>query len=321
MEPIFGSGHNANLEVLAMLPVAGCNMRPLCPYCYVGNPKKDPCGTDMFISGMMNLVKRFSPIRFNISANGEPFTVDERILSMFATLSDSNWVYFTSNLVADDDRYQIFDRSPVVIQLSYHPHRWGMGNEEGTKAFCDKINRLRKTSAVKFEYTSLVGYPLYFPFMKKALAMIHELTGINTTTLEYHGSYAGLQYPAAYTEIDRELLRSSCVYGYAENTWAEHPLGRPVMYQTFNPWKPYLGITQGLPCWAGRIGIIVDEDGLIRACNSPNAVDNQGVMGHLGDAEKLNLLTEPVICRLDHCACVSNSRYLAVDPTTSNEGN
>lgn len=306
--------HNTKLEVLLRTSTIVCNATPKCPYCLwkhrhnVGSP---PLSPEYWMRGLLTLGERYNPMFIDACGEGEMFAGDMTFSATLALLAHDNWVVITTNLIADDFEFTPFKRSPVSLQVSYHPYHWGLNDEDGTRVFCNKINSLREKYEIEVAYVSMVAYPPTLPIMKSRLAMITDLTGVSTVCGQYSGRYDSKTYPTAYTDDERAIMAESGVI-LNRSPWTElqHPLGQPALYNSHTAYPSYTGSTRGLPCWAGKTGVYIDETGSIYPC--VNAKER--LLGHLSNCDSFSLLDEPHVCTSFQCGCAAYLRHLAQDP-------
>lgn len=252
-----------------------------CPYCIAGQNNKrdttsrwDPTNFITIIRGLARLPQR---INVRLGVGGEFFlnqTLIEgaRLLSLAKNVRSLNLI---TNLSFPIERYEKsfldFDQSKIAIVASYHPTE--IKDKQGWFETALYMNKSFDFAAV------LVAYP---PLIKDLPAIRDQLNseGIEVFVQGFIGNYEGREYPAAYSEEEKQVLR--------EVFYSRHD------YEFFvRVKKPGL-------CNAGYRSFYVDMSGLVRPCGMGS---NSPVLGNLLIDTRIQLFDGPRPCMFDSCLC------------------
>jgi hypothetical protein len=283
---------------------AACNMRPACPYCFLGPEYRKglpSVGMDKtrLEEGLYDLAECYGPICLS-DAYGEPMA-DRWVVSLLSRLARRHWVTVNSNLLAPPDEWSEFPRNGNTnVAASYHPHKWPVG------AFLRRKHDL-EASGLSISCVGIVAYPPYlapatsFRYLAsfRALAANDWVGGWleelrkeppGAHLLDFRGLWGGRRYPSAYTEEERHLIHGEMV----------------ATFGTVRSGEP----TKGRLCWAGAKYVSISHWGTVHRCGAANTQ----CLGDL-NAGNVELLTEPTPCGSEVCACPDLWVYMEEEPS------
>lgn len=263
-----------------------CNYR--CPYCWFAGKWQEMAKMnrylpiDELVGYWTNIHRKYGMVDIDI-LGGEPFLYPD-FVELMRGLSKIHSLNIATNLSCNIDGF-IKDISPFNVRLrpTFHP------------IFTDYDFFARKAVLLKeHNFGNTVVY-LAYPPQLELLNYYHEKfakQGLSLSVLTFWGKYNGLDYPLAYTDEEREIL------------------------------KPYLGERAGekfqtLPrevkgdlCRAGQIYAVIHPDGTTFRCGSIDSYQDM-VIGNFFD-KNFALQNTPSFCISERCSC-NEWAFLLVD--------
>jgi hypothetical protein len=179
-----------------------CNYR--CSYCFVTTGYRDVFltntypGTEQVIAAWDRIYSLYGSCIIKI-AGGEPFTYPD-FMRIVVHLSQKHFLDFSSNLFWDVDEFvRSAPKDSARIEPSYHPEFCPDRAE-----FADKCLKLKSKNFMGSVH--MVGYPTLIQKMIEAKDYF-ESRGLNSVILPFRGKIGELEYPNAYTDEEKTLLK------------------------------------------------------------------------------------------------------------------
>lgn len=257
-----------------------CNYR--CPYCWFYGQWADL--KDVYKRPVKELLKYWSNIYKKYGSvdikilGGEPFLYPD-FSELVKELSEMHHVRITTNLSCDISSFvknsNTSERCRVGIISSYHP------------LFAHFQDFLRKALILKENgFGSTIAYVAYPPQIShiEYLSKRFGEEGLSLSVSSFWGKYKGLDYPASYTEEEREFLAP-----YLGN-WCEEKF--QLKPRTF----------KGLLCNAGHRYAVIFEDGRMFRCGGLNSDKKDTTIGNFYSGS-FDLLKGAEPCSFEHCPC------------------
>ncbi len=251
-----------------------CNFR--CPYCWSykdwANLKRRNIylSADEWMIHWKRVYEKFGEVKIEI-VGGEPF-IYPNFIELVKKLSDIHLVKVTTNLSGDIECFaKEINPNRVDMDLNFHI------------LFIDLETVIRKALILKKTgFNGGVCYLAYPPQMYniKYLSERFKKEGINFALAAFWGEYNKKQYPYAYTEEEKELMR---------------PFLGDIDRVTYHL---NAEIPKGKLCNAGYRYANIQADGKVVRCGS---LWNKSI-GNLLD-ENFRLLDSPLPCEADFCPC------------------
>jgi len=144
-----------------------------------------------------DIYKRYGPCHILVTG-GEPFTYPN-FMDLVSSLSEMHTFGFSTNLSWDINEFiKKVNRLKVEIEASFHPEF--IGAEE----FLKKIKLLKKKDYLVS--ATVVAYPLLLDKIIK-YKEIFKKEGVRLNLYPYRGPHDSRNYPDAYSESERQLLK------------------------------------------------------------------------------------------------------------------
>jgi len=252
-----------------------------CPYCIAGQNNKanivekwDSTNLDAIVDNLTKL-----PFKINVRMGvGGEFFLNKQLVSSAKKISHANNVV-SVNLITNlsfsikqyEKIFRDFNKQKVAIVSSYHPTE--------VKDH-DKWMKTAGYMEENFDYAViLVAYP---PSLQKLPKLRQELNDNGHTVFVQSliGEYDGKEYPYAYTEEERKLIRSI--------SYSRHD------YEFFvEAIKPNL-------CNSGYKSFYVDMSGEVIPCGMNIKYES---IGNLAKSPNIKLNNKPQVCRGKTCMC------------------
>jgi hypothetical protein len=179
-----------------------CNYR--CSYCFVTTGYRDIFlnnsypGTDRVLEAWDRIYGLYGSCIIKI-AGGEPFTYPD-FMRIIVHLSQKHFLDFSSNLSWDVEEFvRNAPKDSARIEPSYHPEFCPSLPE-----FAQKCLRLKEKGFMGSVH--MVGYPTLISKMIAAKDFF-ETHGLNSVILPFRGKVDELEYPNAYTDEEKNLLK------------------------------------------------------------------------------------------------------------------
>ncbi|MBN2407404.1 MAG: radical SAM protein [Elusimicrobia bacterium] len=258
-----------------------CNYR--CPYCWFhgqweelkkNNKYPEP---EKLIGHWKRIRDKYGRVMITV-AGGEPL-IYPGYQEIFEALSGMHDIEITSNLSLGKDELERFiDRirsRDVRISASYHP---GFARFE---EFVEKAGILNKHGML-----GNVLYLAYPPQLEKipGYKAVMNREGLHFSVLTFWGRYEGKDYPASYTDREKEIIGLSLGERSGEKFQVE-------------PKR-----TAGRLCKAGHTYAVIHPDGEVFRCGGGGVGGKNVKIGNFFD-EDFALLDGPMPCHSEICPC------------------
>jgi MoaA/NifB/PqqE/SkfB family radical SAM enzyme len=171
------------------------------------------------------------------------------------------------------------------VDASFHPQFAGAEN------FLKKVEALMRREF--FVKVVCVAYPPQLGDLAPVAAGARGL-GAHFRAQPFNGIYGGRAYPAAYSEEERETIRTLNENNDANDAY--RGLDEDIRIQT----EYFLHDRKvgGRLCWAGQKYIAIRADGAIQRCSS--VPDDR--LGNFYEG-RFSFFEEPKACRMETCCC------------------
>lgn len=260
-----------------------CRATPRCPYCtfqdcYAGQPAL-PAPTEDFLRAFLSIREQVGgPIQVSVCF-GEP-TDDPDTLAILADLALDNRVDIVTNLLAPLEVWAQFPATGnVQLCTSWHPQLYACLGD-----FLDRRDNVARLG-IGCGAVNIVAYPPYLPRLREWQNACRA-RGASVVIIDYLGSYRGADYPDAYTQDERRVIRQLGVEVFGEQTrWDDtSPRGRL--------------------CRAGKDYAFVDHEGNVRRCYMTTQPLGSVLAGDVC------LLNAAAPCDADRCGCADLWQYV-----------
>lgn len=220
---------------------------------------------------------RYGTVRVDI-IGGEPLHYPKS-LELFAGMAEWHAVSITTNLSVSMEYLQRLaaKTSPERVHLaaSFHPE---------FSSWTDFLNKLLFLQEIGYEpFVNMVAWPPHLKEIMEKREALHS-RGIPLTTQVFQGSYGGKEYPAAYTDEEREVLNLTI----PDPTEVEYRLEQEK--------------TLGKLCGAGHVYGNIKSNGDVYRCGQDSRFSYGKPIGNIFD-EDFELLHSPRPCPYPHCSC------------------
>jgi MoaA/NifB/PqqE/SkfB family radical SAM enzyme len=269
-----------------------CNYR--CEYCYFDGNWSDLAGKNRIppleeaARAWEEVYERYGECYVLING-GEP-TVYPRFSELMGSLGRRHRWSFNTNLWWGIPRWREFaDRVDVgrgSVQFSYHPTQ--------DADFDDFRRRAKFVNELGFRNCTfcVVAYPGFMERLRHYCLTLRDKR-MTVRPQPFVGKYSGRDYPAAYSEQERALIRDL-------NGETESSLKSELSY-AIGDWSPF-----GKPCRTGQYYAFIDQRGDVYRCTqSPQGPEDR--LGNLYDGFELTPQATP--CPLNFCKC-GESKWL-----------
>jgi hypothetical protein len=268
------------MELIVQIPNV-CNLR--CPYCY-GNHSEGPSDLidlDIWLPGLLNIPGWPHVWLFGY---GEP-TVDPGCIEIAKQLLErGDTVGFITNLTNGIEKIngmQCYEKFRLCT--SYHPHYWDIDS------FIQEYDKYVE-SGFNCGVVQIVGYPPYINYLEEWKA---KLEGKYTLILAFDGVYNGKDYPASYTDKEKEIVYG--IISSSQNVEIEQ-----VQIRIAGGWK------KSRKCRVGMDYMFITNAGVGSMC-SLTGYD----LGNIRDG--ITPLTELITCNRESCTCYGLWKFIVPD--------
>lgn len=262
---------------------AVCRATPRCPYCtfqeqHVGKPALPATG-EAFLEAFLRIREQLGgPLQLSVCF-GEP-TDDEETLDVLADLALDNRVDVVTNLTAPLEVWARFPATGNVrLCTSWHPQLYGCIGD-----FLDRRDNVAKLG-IQPCAVNIVAFPPYVPMLREWQEACME-RGATVVVIDFLGQWRGRQYPGAYGQAEREIIREL----------GREQFGEQVRWDDESP--------RGRLCRAGKDYGFILHDGTVRRCYG-SGVSLGNVLS--GD---FRLLDEATPCEAERCGCTDLWQYI-----------
>lgn len=264
-----------------------CNYR--CSYCWFDGQWEELKSKTLptireLIKHWDSIHKKYGSVNINV-LGGEPFLYPN-FIELVKELSDMHSLAITSNLSQDINTFvKKIDSSKVQLGGSFHP------------LFVKFDTFVKKAVILKDNgFSDQVVYVAYPPQIKQVnyYKTKFEHVGLSLSIFTFWGEYNGINYPAGYTDEEKEIIGP-----YIGDRCGEK-------FQII-PKK-----VKGLLCNAGHRHAVIGLDGHVNKCGG---ADPHIVIGNFFD-ENFKLLDKPQLCNSEYCPC-NEWAFLLVEKTDS----
>lgn len=259
-----------------------------CSYCSLGyeeerarKPKAMILSPEEWGDIWEEVYERYGSAHLHLTG-GEPFTYP-KIMEIIGRFIKYHTFECSTNLYWDPDKLiPLVPPGRARLGTSFHPEMDTLEN------FLMKAGKLRRAG---FEvWSNYVAYPPFLkdlPRAKKAFRVID----INMSILPFNGRYDGVDYPAAYTEEERNFLRE---------LGADLPWVKKSMDFTFDEEKSDKKEEENKSrnCWMGAVYAKIHPDGRIFRCCAEGGIP----LGNIRDMD-FKLLDSDSPCAIKNCPC------------------
>ncbi|NLB35260.1 MAG: radical SAM protein, partial [Elusimicrobia bacterium] len=257
-----------------------------CSYCSLGyeeerarKPKSLIFSPDEWGRIWEDIYQKYGPAHIHLTG-GEPFTYPG-IMEIIKNFISYHTFECSTNLFWDPDELIPFvppDR--LRIGVSYHPEM------EELSVFLKKAEKLVKAG---FEvWSNYVAYPPFLENLPQAKKAFKDI-GINMSILPFNGRFKDSDYPAAYSEEERDFLR---------NLGADLPWVKKTMDFAFEEKTIEKEKQKPRKCWMGAVYAKIHPDGKVFRCCAEGAE----FLGNITDST-MERLDSPAPCSLENCPC------------------
>ncbi|HRY28647.1 MAG TPA: hypothetical protein P5079_01270 [Elusimicrobiota bacterium] len=264
-----------------------CNYR--CSYCWWEqkklwgefSKKYPPVPAQKWIDAWRRLGGRYGRARLDV-LGGEPLATPDAA-GFFAELSKHHDLVINTNLSPGRKELETLAarcvREAVYINASFHPE---FAERE---SFLEKMRLLKEAGFPAAVF--VVSYPPLIPQLPKIREFFSK-AGIPVGVQVFQGTYRGRDYPAAFTEAEREALKTDAGLRSSEERWAYRVEERP---------------TRGKLCCAGWFYGNVKADGEVYRCGGTGpGLETEARVGNLFQ-EDFELFPGPAPCPAGRCFC------------------
>lgn len=211
---------------------------------------------------------------------GEPFLYPD-FTEIIRELSAMHRVNINTNLSCSvEDLLSKCDPSRIKINPTFHP------------MFARFEEFLGKAKALKEAgFTRGITYLAYPPQLRQLdpYRMAFKKEGIGFAVLSFWGEYKGQDYPAAYTEEEKQIINPQLAQRGGEN-FQTRPISSP----------------RGKLCYAGCLYACIHPDGAATRCGG---CCSREVLGNFFQSD-FKLLEGPLPCQSDSCPCNEWASFL-----------
>jgi hypothetical protein len=179
-----------------------CNYR--CPYCFITTGRREIFnqntypGFEKLKAVWQRIYDLYGSCIIKI-AGGEPFTYPQ-FMDIIAYLAQYHFLDFSTNLYWDVDEFiRRIPKGSARLEPSYH-----VGFTPDIVEFAEKCLKLKAAGFMGSIHT--VGFPPFLPRLLKNKEYF-ESRGLNLVVLPFRGSHLGKEYPNAYTDEQKTLLK------------------------------------------------------------------------------------------------------------------
>ena len=276
-----------------------------CVYCFFAHKWQEMAkvntypGLDKWIDAWKSVFDRYGSCNIHITG-GEPFSYPG-IMDLCAALEKMHKLSFDTNLS--------FDPGELLAKLQ-HPERTGFSaafhpDHAQIDVFIDKLSVLR-SAGCRIGGMNFVAYP---PNLERIsdYARAASKAGFNITVMPFRGVYEGKEYPAAYTDRQKHLIRTLGQEEYDEKSEKacsddnKHEPGEKVSDQMLE-WYSKDGSREGMLCMMGQVYSKVHPDGNAHRCCM--TWKNWGLLGNLLEGT-FEFYDDPMPCLWAKCSCSS----------------
>jgi len=253
-----------------------CNYR--CPYCWWHGRWQELAGchrnlsTNEWLGYWKNIYDKYGAAQIEV-VGGEPFIYPD-FVNLIEKLSAMHTIRITTNLSTNIDAFlEMINPSRVKINPTFHP------------TFSDFNTFIKKCIALRdkgfTENVNYLAYPPQIKFIPGYKAKFNR-ESLALTVMTFWGEYNGKDYPASYTEEEKEII--SIALGKRNN-------------QEFQlvPKK----MVKGKSCAAGYRYAVIQTDGTVLRCGGSGLNEK---IGNFFD-ENFSLQAAPSACSAEHCKC------------------
>lgn len=255
-----------------------CNYR--CPYCWfndnwIGLVKYNIYPSlDKLLKAWENIYNKYGSVHIDI-AGGEPFIYPD-FIEVIAGVSCFHEIGITTNLSCDIESFvNKINSSMVGVLSTFHP------------GFAKLEDFIRKKALLRERgFGDKIVY-LAYPTNLKMLNYYRnkfEASGFSFEIMTFWGRHNGTDYPASYTEEERNIIQP-CLGS------------RSGEYFQLVPKK----MEKGRLCKAGYCYAVVNPNGDVYRCGSQN-MNKDYLMNNIFN-ENFTLLQTPSPCVSDFCPC------------------
>ncbi|NLO91410.1 MAG: radical SAM protein [Elusimicrobia bacterium] len=249
-----------------------------CPYCWYHavRPTLEPAnfypGAETVLAAWRRIREKYGECELSITG-GEPFSYPG-FIPLCAELTRLHRVFIaTAQCAGIPELASLSEKGKLEISASFHPESVAL------ETFAEGAWKAAASGVLKRVW--LVGWP---PFLERLSSYNAEFSrrGIEMKVYPFWGNWAGREYPAAYTQAQRELI-------------APYLGAREGQNMQLVPKK-----TAGLPCRAGQLHAVIHPDGNAFRCGGENYRRQQAPFGNIFSPD-FALLDGPAPCRADVC--------------------
>ncbi|MCB4791211.1 MAG: radical SAM protein [Elusimicrobia bacterium] len=265
-----------------------CNYR--CPYCFFEGlwqeveKRNKYLKTGNWVKAYRKLSDKYGGLKLIITG-GEPFLYPD-FLKMIIELNKFAHVSFDTNLSCskEDVKTLVQEISPdnFFMGLSYHP------------SFADLEEFASKATVLKDNGFDIRIHYVTYPEQLEGLKVTGDYflnKGFRFTPLPFRGNYKGKNYPAGFSEQERDHINE--VIGSLKSDKDIQWASKQVVQVK----------SKGQMCAAGQLYIRVDNDGSVYPCsNDYSKSRDKMLLGNIFD-ENFKLNDSPMLCRQETCPC------------------
>ena len=273
---------DVKLRVSVQIPGGECSMVSQglgqCPYCSEAPhaeglpPIQGTVGE--WVNGLLAIGDKWGPCYFNFCF-GEPLASEECV-RIIGAVARKHRVDVVTNALAQPSVLEKWPRNGNIgISTSWHPHAWN--------SVTDFMVRREQYERAGF-YVGTVGVVAWPPYLAKLHEWDEEFHRLGVEDMcvgPFWGKWRGMEFPAAYSPGEQELLRL-----YSERSY----LGEQPMRTWDNP--------MGMRCAAGRDYVFITHSGDVQRCS----MVCEPPLGNLLEGS-VELLESATRCPSGSCPC------------------
>jgi MoaA/NifB/PqqE/SkfB family radical SAM enzyme len=256
-----------------------------CPYCWFYNKWDEISKLNIYVplkemlKYWTNVYKKYGSINIQITG-GEPF-IYPNFIDLICEISQMHNIGITTNLSFDvkqlEKRISKLNGKNIGIGMSFHPKFVKF------ETFFEKVTIVKEIGI-----GNTILYLAWPPQIKeipkyKEYFLKHKFV---FSVLTFWGKYNGIEYPAGYTDEEREIINTA--------------LG--IRGESGEKFQVIPKITRGKLCNAGHTYALIHPDGKVYRCGGGNWKEQHPPFNNFF-SENFSLLNEPLPCDSEVCPC------------------
>jgi len=253
-----------------------CNYR--CSYCRPENFATRRAPLARWLEIWDDIYNKYGRCHISFSG-GEPF-IYPSFIEILQGMTRHHTVEVSTNLS--------FDVKPLLEKVNLKRIRIGCSLHPETADFEEFLCKIRELKKHDFEkWVTFVTYPPFLEKMEYYKKRV-ENEGVRFSMLPFKGRYNEKEYPAGFTEKEKELILKACGNDEVNRKTFEWNSDRKVVEAS---------LKKG-PCRMGQMYARIYPDGRVQRCCVQDAME----LGNIIDGT-FALLEEPLQCDNPKCPC------------------